>query len=275
MCGTPFPADVLGGVVPAQLRYGFEERYLSKANALDEGPGEESEREHRISAFAVWRPWDRIALLARVPFNVKEIRETPLGETPDVRSARGLGDVEAVALVGLAPAVGGTPGTMGLVLGLTAPTGRNDLRDGAGQRLDEHLQPGTGAWSGTIGLNAMAPWRGGVMEAGLLARGNGENSRHYRYGNALLWNAGLTSRAWRGWRALAQLNGRSASRDRLAGGGEGENTGGTVLYAAPGLRWQSGIGLGLEALVQIPVAESLHGVQDERTTGRFGLSFDR
>src|SRR5438132_1526140 len=31
MCGTPFPAEALGGVVPMQVRYGFEDRYLSKA----------------------------------------------------------------------------------------------------------------------------------------------------------------------------------------------------------------------------------------------------
>ena len=45
MCGTPFPAGVLGGVVPMQVTYGIEERYLSKTSGLDEGPGEEQERE--------------------------------------------------------------------------------------------------------------------------------------------------------------------------------------------------------------------------------------
>ena len=55
LCGTPFPSDVLGGVVPTQFTYGLEERYLSKSNALDEGPGEEQEGEHGVAAFALWR----------------------------------------------------------------------------------------------------------------------------------------------------------------------------------------------------------------------------
>jgi len=35
MCGTPFPAGVLGGVVPMQFTFGIEERYLSKTSGLD------------------------------------------------------------------------------------------------------------------------------------------------------------------------------------------------------------------------------------------------
>src|SRR5438477_569376 len=149
MCGTPFPADALGGVVPAQVRYGFEDRYLSKSNALDEGPGEEREREHRVSAFGVWRPLDRVALLARLPYAVKEIRQTPLGEATETRTSRGLGDGEVMALIGL------------------------------------------------------------------------------------------------------------------------------VRPSAPGLRWQSGLGVGVEAFVQVPVLQSLDGIQRERATARVSLSFDR
>jgi hypothetical protein len=275
MCGTPFPADALGGVVPAQIRYGFEDRYLSKSNALDEEPGEEEEREHRVSAFAVWRPRDRFALLARVPYNVKEIRETPLGEATTTQTSRGLGDAEAVALIGLAQSSSMRPATLGLVLGFSAPTGANGLRGRAGERLDEHLQPGAGAWSATGGLNLGVSPRGSIVEAGVLARANAEGSHHYRYGNALLFNAGVTSAPRDGWRLIAQLNGRSALRDRLPDGGRAPNTGGTVLYATPGLRWQSELGLGVETLVQIPVLQSLEGVQRERTTARIALSLDR
>ena len=48
-----------------------------------------------------------------------------------------------------------------------------------------------------------------------------------------------------------------------------------MLYAAPGLRWQSGLGVGVEALVQVPVLQSLEGIQRERATARVSLSFDR
>src|SRR5262245_27564756 len=153
MCSTPFPAGALGGVVPMQLRYGLEDRYLSKSNALEEAPGEEREREHRLSAFGLWRPLDHLALQARLPYNFKELEQDPLGQPAETRNTQGRGDAELLALIGVARSSGEHPATLGLVLGLAAPTGPNNLRDSNGERLDEHLQPGSGAWSFTTGLN--------------------------------------------------------------------------------------------------------------------------
>jgi len=274
MCGTPFPADALGGVVPMQLRYGVEDRYLSKSTGLDEGPGEEREREHRLSAFAAWRPHDRLALLGRLPYNFKELEQEPLGQPIETGTAQGLGDAELLALIGVARATGAHSATLGLVLGVAAPTGSNNLRDENGERLDEHLQTGSGAWSFTTGLNLGASLGGSIFETGVLARANGQGP-HYRYGNAVLFNAGLTGPSWRGWRGIAQLNGRTAAHDLEEAGDPAPNTGGTVLYATPGLRWQTALGIGVEALVQIPVFQSLQGVQHENTTARLGLSLDR
>jgi hypothetical protein len=276
MCGTPFPADALGGVVPMQVRYGFEERYLSKANALDEEPGTEREREHRISGFVLWRTTNRLALLGRLPYNVKELKETPLGGETTTQTAKGLGDAEAMALIGLAHTTGAYPTVFGMVLGVTAPTGSNDKKNGAGERLDAHLQPGTGAWSGTAGLNvAVSLGGGGIVDGSVLGRVNGTNSHDYRYGNVLLFNAGYTSPAQHGVRLLAQVNGRSAKRDQLEEGTVGENTGGTVVYLSPGARWQTGLGLDIDGAVQIPVVENLFGEQDEHATGRIALSLSR
>lgn len=275
MCGAPFPASVLGGLQPAAFTYGVEDRYLSKASALDEGPGEEQEREHRVAAFAMWRPAERLALLARVPYDVKEIASHPLGAQGALDRAHGLGDAELLALIGLAHTTGARPLVLGGVVGVTAPTGSNELRDDAGARLDAHLQPGAGAWSGTAGLHLALTARSGVWDASALARANGANAHGYRYGEAVLYNAGFTSRAWQGVQALAQMNGRSAARDRLDGGVTGVNTGGTVLYASPGLRWSGGIGVALDVALQIPIAQRLYGEQREHTTARLALSLAR
>jgi hypothetical protein len=275
MCGTPFPADALGGVVPMQVRYGFEERYLSKASALDEEPGTEREREHRVSGFMLWRASDRLALLGRLPYNVKKIEETPLGGEASTQTAQGLGDAEAMALVGLAHTSGEHPTVFGMVLGVTAPTGSNNVENDNGERLDAHLQPGTGAWSGTAGLNVAVSVGGGIVDGSVLGRVNGKNSHDYRYGDVLLFNAGYTTPARRGVRLVAQVNGRSAERDQLEDGTIGENTGGTVVYLSPGARWQTGLGLDIEGAVQVPVVESLFGDQDEHTTGRVALSLSR
>lgn len=162
-----------------------------------------------------------------------------------------------------------------MVLGVTAPTGSNDKRNGVGERLDAHLQPGTGAWSGTAGLNVAVTLGGGMVDGSVLGRANGTSDHGYRYGNVLLFNAGYLSPAARGVRLIAQVNGRSAKRDRFEDGTIGEHTGGTVVYLSPGARWQTGLGLDIEGAVQIPVVESLFGDQDEHATGRIALSLSR
>jgi len=275
MCGTPFPSDLLGGVVPMQFAYGVEERYLSKENALDEGPGSEKEREHRIAGFALWRPMDRLALLARLPYNFKEIQAHPQGENQTVETSRGLGDAEFLVLVGLLHKPGSTPVMLGLVLGAIAPTGSSDAKNDQGERLDAHLQPGSGAWSGTAGLHLAVSTGRGVWDASVLGRTSAENAHGYRYGNTVLYNAGFTSKAWRGLQLLAQINGRVAERDRFEDTTLGVNTGSTVTYASPGLRWNTGMGLALEGALQVPVAQDLYGDQTEHTTGRLTLSMSR
>lgn len=272
MCGTPFPAGVMGGVVPMQFTYGLEDRYLSKSNALDEAPGTELEREHRLSAFALWRPHARLALVGRLPYAMKEITTQPTGGAESVERSHGLADAELLTMVGVAQTNGERPLALGLVAGFTAPTGANELENDIGERLDAHLQPGTGAWSGTGGLNLAISTSSGSWEASALGRLNGTNVHGYRYGNVLLYNAGFTSRSQHGVRMLLQINGRSAAKDQLEGGGPGENTGGTVLYAAPGARWTTSFGLVLEAAVQVPFAQALYGVQTEHTTARLGVA---
>ena len=275
LCGVPIAHDALDATDHGRVRLGLEDLYLSKSNGLEDAPGEETEREHRVSLRGTWSPNDRVAMRARLPWNRKEITEQPLGERANTEHADGLGDAEIVGLIRMTPTVpGGTTG-LALLLGVTAPTGSNDVRDDAGDRLDAHLQPGTGAWSGVGGISgAHGAWHGRV-EASVLWRLNGTNAHGYRYGDATLYNLGWTGGAVRGWQPLAQINGRSARRDRLEDGTLGEATGGTVLYAAPGMRWQSAMGLGIEAVLQVPFAEALNGDQTEHTTGRLALTLAR
>jgi hypothetical protein len=274
MCGMPFPSGVLGGVVPMQISWGLDERYLSKTNALDEGSGMEDEREHRVAGYVLWRPHNHLALLGRVPYNFKEIETRPDGGASSVERQNGLGDVELFAMLGLYQSAGHAPVALGLIAGVAAPTGTIDAKDASGERLDAHLQPGSGAWSGTGGLH-VALGATGAWEAGVMGRVNSTNAHDYRYGNTLLYNAGYRSREWKGVRLLAQVNGRSAERDQLENGTIGEHTGGTVVYAAPGLRWITGVGLTVEGLVQVPFIENLYGIQDEHTTGRLTVSYTR
>jgi hypothetical protein len=272
MCGTPFPSDILGGTVPMQLRFGVEDRYLSKSNALDEAPGQEAEHEHRVAGFALWRPDERAALLLRLPYSVKDLTERPVGGPEGRMTTRGLSDLEAQAMLQVAHSSGKSESWLAIVAGGTAPTGSNERRDPLGERLDAHLQPGLGAWTATGGVHGAVRSSFGVLDASVFDRWSGTSRHDYRYGNAVLYNAGLTSRERKRWQLLAQLNGRSAERDRFEDGTIGEHTGGTVVYVAPGVRWVGAQGVNAEVAVQIPVLESLNGDQDEHTTVRLALS---
>jgi hypothetical protein len=186
-----------------------------------------------------------------------------------------VGDAEVTMLAGVVRGFGRRALTLGLAFGGTVPTGSNERRDASGERLDIHLQPGIGAWSGTTGLNLGMSGTGGRWDASLLGRMNGTSPHGYRYGKAILYNASFTSHAWSGMQLLAQINGRVAARDRLEDGAVGENTGGLVIYATPGMRWLLASGLAVEGALQLPATQRLYGDQREHATGRVSFSMSR
>ncbi|HVP38902.1 MAG TPA: hypothetical protein VMS93_06920 [Candidatus Saccharimonadales bacterium] len=156
LCGSPTPADFLLGGTGAPLSCGLEDVYLSKSNALGSGPGRESQTEHRVAALLMLRAPERLALRLRVPYSFKSNEQAPAGEPAATTRSHGLGDVEVLARLDLAdfPGLLAPAGALSAVAGLTVPTGSNEARDESGERLDAHLQPGTGAWSWTAGLAA-------------------------------------------------------------------------------------------------------------------------
>jgi hypothetical protein len=276
VCGMPFPPDALGGPAPQRVRLGFEERYLSKSNALEDAPGTERESEHHAGAFALARVSSRLMILGRLPYVWKQITEAPLGEAATIARSAGLGDAELTALYKVREFALGRDraALLSVVGGTRLPTGANRLADGEGARLDEHLQSGTGAWSGLIGADVTLPLRAGRFDANVSWRMNAANAQRYRYGDALLYNVGFARRVGSVLELSLQANGRSARRD-MADGISGENTGGSVLYACPTARWFTGAGIVLESGAQFPIQSALNGEQEEHATARFALSLAR
>jgi hypothetical protein len=274
---VPFPPEALGGPAPSRARFGIEERYLSKQNALEEAPGVEREQEHHVSALAVTRLSRRVLLLGRLGWVTKQIREEPIGEAASAERSRGLGDAEISALARLREfSLGGERAALlSLTGGVRIPTGSSQLRDPSGERRDEHLQPGTGAWSGLLGADLLLPLSWARLELNGSYRRNGTNRAGYRYGDAVLYNLGVARRLGSVLELSMQLNGRVAAQDREGDGILGANSGGHVLYASPALRGFAGAGLMLEAGAQFPFASDLHGDQEEHATARFALSLAR
>lgn len=276
MCGMPFPPDALGGPAPQTFRFGFEEQYLSKENGLDDAPGIEREQEHHVGAYALARVSSRVMLLGRLPYVFKQITSEPVGEVSTIAKSDGLGDAELLALVKLHEfPFGDRAALLSMVGGTRMPTGANQMKDATGARLDEHLQPGSGAWSGLAGADLTLPLSAARLDLNASYRVNLENSEHYRYGNALLYNGGISRRVGSVLDLSLQLNGRVAEQDHLDAASLAANTGGSVLYVAPIARWFVGPGVQLEAGAQFPIASALIGIQEEHATARIAVSLAR
>jgi hypothetical protein len=274
MCGSPLPAAYLWGPEPDRARFGFEERYASKSNALDEQPGNEEENEHRVSGYGLWRPVETMLVVARLPYAFREQIQTPLGGPQTIDHNSGFSDAEITSSWRVAqPWVGeGRRAAISVIGGVIAPTGSNTAKDENGVRLDEHLQTGSGAWRGSFGGLALMPIGPGTFELDAQERWNGTNGADYHYGNTFLANAGFTSRVYSNWQILGFVNARSALKDE-DGAEFAPNTGGTMIYAAPALRYWGKGGWIADLTVQLPVVSNLYGIQEEHTTARLGISF--
>lgn len=222
--------------------------------------GREREDETRSTLSGTWAPTPHLSFLARVPWSARRI-----ATDEGVTKRSGLSDPEVLAnwrayqKQGIAHPVWVT-----LQAGVRAPWGANDLESG-GIRLDEHLQPGTGAAGGSAGLSVFTRLgERDVAYATALGRWNGANRHGYRYGDAwvttLAWQRELHPAAQAG----LELTWRDAGADR-----EGEDivpiTGGRVLYVTPRAQFRVTSRVAVRLGVQMPAARSLNGDQRELT----------
>ncbi len=290
-CGDP-TFNALGTDVYAQgnFRIAIDGERFEKEQAVSEHHGPEDGtvestdgEEHTASEAQVERrvtatlsyAFDRVNLVARLPWSDRTL-ET-IGE-PGSESSNGLADPELYALVRLwsAPFVGdlGRRAWISAVGGVKTAWGENDLKSG-GERLEEHLQPGTGStdWFGGFSGVYLFDSRSSLFGS-LQFRKMGTNDFGYRYGDVRLANLGYKRKLGKRLDASLEANYRDADRDRIsAEEGIDPNTGGSVLYLSPRLSADFGHGLVGRLSFQIPVADNLDGDQTEKTVANFGLTF--
>lgn len=226
-------------------------------------PGElESRVENDVRFTAQYGLFDRVMLTASLPYVFKQ--QSFNGETSSVE---GIGDLDltAVALVGR---MAGERLALQATGGVRVPTGDSELQDENGS-IDPHLQPGSGAWSGTGGVQAT--WAGSVpLFAGATYQWNQANAQGFQFGDVLRFNFGAQRTVAGSVDAIVEANGRWADYDTHDGFSD-PNSGGTVVFFSPGLRWRIAPVVHLRAQVQFPVVEDLYGIQDEKAAARVAL----
>lgn len=218
-------------------------------------------------SIAVVAGWSgaRTRLLVRFPWVRREARF--LGT--ELRR-EGVGDAEVTGMYELLHRGNVSAGhSAAVALTATLPTGENTRGE------MESLQPGTGAPAATLGASWFGHRRADRVYASVGHRMNVERPSGYRAGDVELVNAG--------WQRpvpfsshvdfTLELNARRAAPDYWPGGIRVADTGGDVLYTAPGLvviagpenEWL------IRANVQLPVAQRTRGDQELGAVFQAGL----
>jgi hypothetical protein len=160
------------------------------------------------------------------------------------------------------------------VFGVKTDWGENDA-SADGERLDEHVQPGTGStdwFAGLSGSYQLNP-KSALFASGQY-RSTGRNDFGYRYGQTTLLNLAYEHKLGAKWDGVIEANYRHAGRDEIDGGGTTDfDTGGSIVYLTPRLLFDAGGGWVLRASAQIPLSDSgLNGVQDEKVVVNIGVT---
>jgi hypothetical protein len=275
-CGDPTFNALGKDVVTADgWRFALDwERFAKTQGASDE---RDSVVERRYTAVVAYTLADRLLLVARIPYSEHTLIETGGAEAERTHTS-GLADPEIYGQVRLWSSQFrgnlGRRASLSATLGVKTDWGVNDAAR-AGERLDEHAQPGTGSIDSFYGFSGYYLIdRGSALFASVQARVPGSNDFDYRYGRIYLANLAYERKLNATVDSVLELNYRHAGRDRIdASGALDGDTGGSVLYLTPRLLFNVGGGVVLRAAVQVPIARNLDGTQSEKTVYNLGITY--
>lgn len=251
-----------------------DEASLAKHEGHDHAATREAMVENRFTTSLSYSFGERAIAVARIPWSSRTLSE----EAGASDRTRDLSDPEIYTLVRLwssnFAADVGRRAWVSALGGVKTAWGKNDLA-AAGERLDEHLQPGTGStdWFGGLSGFYLVDRRSSLF-ASFQRRMTGTNDFGYEYGEVTLANVGYERKLRSSLDAVVELNFRNAGRDRIDGAGTLDpNTGGSLLYLTPRLVVDLRKGLVGRLAVQVPVYRGLNGDQRERVVANLGFTY--
>jgi hypothetical protein len=276
-CGDPtFNALGEEGIALTGLRLALDWDQVEKTQGVPAADFD-SLRERRTTLLLAYGISDRYGVFARVPYSKRELTETEEGETEEV-SHSGFSDPEIYGQARLWSSsfdgVVGVRSSVFAVFGVKTNWGENDAsRDG--ERLDEHVQPGTGStdWFGGLAASYQLDQRS-VLFASAQYRHTGRNDSGYQYGRVTLLNLAYEHKWNAKWDTAIEFNYRHAGHDEVdVGGNTDPDTGGAITYITPRVLLDVGGGWVLRAAVQLPISDrGLNGNQDEKAVLNLGVT---
>jgi hypothetical protein len=176
---------------------------------------------------------------------------------------RGLGDVRVQGRYLLASSGSDEVSCVsGMTLGLKLPTDRHDVANGEGELAERTLQPGTGTTDAIVGAywhraEPLTGWSYFTRGQAVLPMTTRDG---FRPGRELQLDAGARYAANSKVGLMLQANARWKARDSGANA-EPEDSGQRALFVSPGASWNLGRDAQLYAFVQVPLYQSVNGVQ--------------
>lgn len=232
----------------------------------------------------------RFSVAASLPFVHREHRHIHIHHgTPGLESwnFNGMGDLTLLGRFALNPSAAGARPIVTLIGGGILPTGRTNAVNAAGDEAEVGIQPGAGAESLILGASTLqrisAPTLNGKYAAAPVFfsstyQWNDAGKDKYRLGNIWTTNFGVVYPLFVKLGLVAQVNARVNRRDdRGKTFEEVAKTGGTYVFASPGLQLTLADNLWATVLVQLPVYQRVNVIQltsDSNFTASLSYMFD-
>ena len=175
----------------------------------------------------------------------------------------------------------GPIGQIALLGGVKMPTGRHDVRNNLGERLEPSATAGTGSWDFVVGAawsRFLTPQLTVDASAQYTLRTEHDDFRlgnRFDAGLALAYRLTEDIEHYPQFGVFVEANIRHLAKSKDHGARD-ENTGGTALFITPGVRAAFCKGASFTVAPQFPVVQDLNGEQLEtqfRIIASFNLTF--
>jgi hypothetical protein len=162
----------------------------------------------------------------------------------------------------------GPQGHYAVLAGVKFPTGVDDRKNTAGEKLEPVDQPGSGSYDFLTGL-AYSRWitKDWTLDTNIQYIYRTEGSRNFKIGDRMDWNIATAYQVipvnkYPNVAPVGEINVRYLFRDEEDGRKE-RNSGGTTVFLSPGVRIGITPRFGIGISAPFPVFQNLHGVQQK------------
>ena len=290
-CGDPLLAASDPAAITGLLRLQLDAEYLRVDAGTDGQPGftdRLTQLSYRLNV--VYRPISRLSLLVTLSLLDKTIHTVGGGTDITDSHLTGIGDTELGARHALWRSLDMSIGRVqefALAAGLMFPSGAHDAKEtdkdtGAATLVDPHGQLGTGAWGPFLGVHyrfEQVNWLGFAdVSYRMRTTASYSDGSKYKFGDVALWSVHAQYRPLSTVAVDLGVDGRFAQADKTTAAGDTssstqDNTGGTLLAAAPAVYVNAVRGFWLFARAQIPFYKNLYGEQDIEPSFTLGMQY--